>query len=221
MNTELIARLKLQLENDETSLSVEQTTKILFGYVYGILSSQSYETRYSSRLKRDWPRIPITTNIELFHTISSIGNELINLHLMDSKLLDNLLTTVIGTPTKMQVEKVSYSDDVVWVDKSQTIGFKGITKKVWEFQIGGRQVCRTWLKEREEKGGKNPREGCVLSKGDISYYQRIIVAVHETIRIVNRIDRVIEENGGWPLEGSDEFEVPDERDQDQTRLFDF
>jgi hypothetical protein len=38
---------------------------------------------------------------------------------------------------------------------------------------------------------------------------------------MNKIDQVIEENGGWPLEGSDEFEVPGERDENQTGLFDF
>ena len=43
-----------------------------------------------------------------------------------------------------------------------------------------------------------PRPGRVLTQEDIDHYQRIVVALNETIRIMKEIDEVIEEHGGWP-----------------------
>lgn len=33
---------------------------------------------------------------------------------------------------------------------------------------------------------------------DIDHYQKIVVAVKETIRLMSEIDEMIEEHGGWP-----------------------
>jgi hypothetical protein len=60
---------------------------------------------------------------------------------------------------------------------------------VWNFHIGGYQVCEKWLKDR--KGRK-------LTKVDIEHYQKIVVALSETIRLMTEIDKVIDEHGGWP-----------------------
>ena len=61
-----------------------------------------------------------------------------------------------------------------------------------------RQICRKWLKDRQAKGGKNPRPGRVLTDKDIDHYQKIVVVLSETIRIMAEIDEVIETHGGWP-----------------------
>ena len=69
---------------------------------------------------------------------------------------------------------------------------------MWNFHIGGYQVCEKWLKDRQAKGGKNPRPGRVLTDEDIDHYQRIVFALNETIRIMQEIDEVIGKHGGWP-----------------------
>ena len=60
---------------------------------------------------------------------------------------------------------------------------------VWSFHVGGYQVCEKWLKDRRDQP---------LSRGDIAHYQKIIVALTETIRLMKEIDKVIEAHGGWP-----------------------
>ena len=57
----------------------------------------------------------------------------------------------------------------VWIDKAQTIGFRNVPEK-WNFHIGGYQVCAKWLKDRQAKGGKNPRPG-QLTADDIAHYR--------------------------------------------------
>ena len=83
--------------------------------------------------------------------------------------------------------------------KPGTIGFKGVPEEVWDFHIGGYQVCHKWLKDRK---------GRTLSDEDIGHYQKIVVALNETIRIMAEIDEVIEAHGGWP----DAFETGSEAD---------
>ena len=79
----------------------------------------------------------------------------------------------------------------VWINATQYV--EGVPPEVWEFHIGGYQVCEKWLKDR--KGRK-------LSYDDQETYQRIVAALAETMRLMDDIDETIEEHGGWPLAGS-------------------
>jgi hypothetical protein len=78
----------------------------------------------------------------------------------------------------------------VWLDKAQTTGFKGVREDVWNFHIGGYQVCAKWLKDRK---------GRSLTADDLAHYQKIVVALSETIRLMAEIDAVIAKHGGWPI----------------------
>ena len=69
--------------------------------------------------------------------------------------------------------------------------FDGVPPEVWEFHVGGYQVCEKWLKDRR---------GRALSYDDQVHYQRIVAALAETIRLMAAIDETIEDHGGWPLE---------------------
>jgi len=64
-----------------------------------------------------------------------------------------------------------------------------VPEDVWNFHIGGYQVCEKWLKDRKDRR---------LSKQDIAHYQRIVVAIAETIRLMKEIDEAIDAHGGWP-----------------------
>ena len=73
-----------------------------------------------------------------------------------------------------------------------------MSEDVWDFKIGGYQVCEKWLKDRQAKGGRSPRAGCVLTNDDIEHYQKIIAALSGTLCIMAEIDEVIQAHGGWP-----------------------
>ena len=55
--------------------------------------------------------------------------------------------------------------------------------------------CSSSLKDRKDR---KDRKGRTLSNDDIAHYQKIVVALSETIRLMAEIDRVIDEHGGWP-----------------------
>ena len=173
------------------------TAEEIFSYIYAVLHSPGYRSRYAEFLKIDFPRVPLTGNPELFRGLAQFGGELVDLHLFEATKLDGRFTPVKGSG-EFEVEKVSYSDETVWIDKAKTRGFRGVPEQVWNFHIGGYQVCEKWLKDRQAKGGKNPRPGRVLTDEDIAHYQKIVVALNETIRIMAEIDEVIDAHGGWP-----------------------
>jgi len=170
----------------------------IFYYIYAQMFSRNYRKRYGQFLMQDFPRIFLTMNKTLFFDMAVIGKDLINLHLMKCLKLNKLITNFSYSNEKIIVEKITYLDETVWIDKKKTVGFSKIPEDVWDFFIGGYQVCHKWLKDRQAKGGKNPVPAHPLSKQDIIHYQKIIVAISETIRLQAEIDKVIDQHGGWP-----------------------
>ena len=164
------------------------TPEDIFHYAYAVFHSPGYRSRYAEFLKIDFPRLPLTGILELFRALARLGRELTALHLLESPKLAQPITEFIGGRNP-EVEKISWSRDTVWVDKAQDTGFRGVPEPVWNFHIGGYQVCEKWLKDRK---------GRTLSADDIAHYQKVVVALSETIRLMAEIDRVIDANGGWP-----------------------
>jgi len=64
-----------------------------------------------------------------------------------------------------------------------------VPEAVWNFHIGGYQVCEKWLKDRK---------GRTLTDEDLAHYQKIVVALGESVRLMDEIDKVIDLHGGWP-----------------------
>ena len=169
--------------------------------IYAVFHSPGYREHYEAQLKLDFPRVPLPGGVDLFRKLAEAGHDLLALHLLESPKLGKPITTYTG-PRNPEVGRVGWSDGTVWLDagktnareghratKPSTIGFQGVPEEVWDFQIGGYQVCHKWLKDRK---------GRTLSDEDIAHYQKIVVALSETIQIMAEIDEVIGKHGGWP-----------------------
>ncbi len=146
------------------------TPEDIFHYTYAVFHSPGYRSRYGEFLKIDFPRLPLTGDLVLFRALARLGGELVALHLLESLTLDQHVTTFVGS-MKSKVDKVTYADNTVWLDKAKTLGFQGVPEDVWNFHIGGYQVCQKWLKDRK---------GRMLSKEDVEHYHRVVVALSET-----------------------------------------
>ena len=171
----------------------------VLAYVYAIFHSPEYRRRFEPMLKLDFPRVPPPVQAEPFLSLIPLGHDLLALHLLESPLLDEPIAAYTCS-SMPEVEKAAYDAETqtIWLDKAKTRGFTGVPEEVWNFHIGGYQVCHKWLKDRQAKGGKNPRPGRVLTDEDITHYCKIVTAIHHTIRIMGEIDEVIEQHGGWP-----------------------
>lgn len=155
----------------------------IFYYIYGVLHSPTYRERYAEFLKIDFPRIPLTSDDQLFNNLAKKGEDLVNLHLMKSPKLDNLITTYQGDPETLITQiKYNAKEEKLTINKNCYI--QGISEEVWLFKIGGYQVLDKWLKDRKS-------EQKLLSQQDLIYYQKIIVILKETITIMTEIDEII------------------------------
>jgi predicted helicase len=167
----------------------------VFHYMYAVFHAPAYRTRYAEFLKIDFPRLPLTSNVDLFRELCALGERLTALHVMEQ--FGAALPTYPIEGNNM-VEKIEYrvpegeplesGPGCVYINKTQY--FDGMPPQVWEFHVGGYQVCHKWLKDRK---------GRVLSYEDIRHYQRVVAALGETIALMERIDEAIEEHGGWPI----------------------
>jgi hypothetical protein len=162
------------------------TPEDLLHYVYAILYSPGYRKRYAEYLRSEFPRIPISSE-PLFRALVPLGARLVGLHLLEEQV-DTSVAGRVGA-LEREVEKVSWSNDTVWIDKRATCGFAGVSEDVWLFEVGGYQICEKWLKSRK---------GLTLSKGDVAHYERVVCSLRETIQVMSLIDRAIELHGGWP-----------------------
>ena len=181
----LAEKLKLP-QTKPHGLPKDITPADIFNYAYAVFHSPTYRTRYAEFLKIDFPRLPLTSNAKLFRALAAKGAELVTLHLMESPKLENLITEF---PVKGDnaVEKVQYTDNDqrVWINVKQFFG--DVPKSVWESHVGGYQVCERWLKDRKDRK---------LTYDDIQHYQKIIVALNGTNRIMGEIDKSIP---SWPM----------------------
>ena len=158
----------------------------IFDYAYAVFYSPSFRARYADVLRVDFPRLPLTSDKDLFKTLVAKGTELVALHLMESPVLNNFITKypVAGSN---EVEKVTYHENNGRVDINKTQHFEGVPPEVWEFHVGGYQVCQKWLKDRK---------GRTLTYDELTHYQRVIVALKETMRLMAEIDTLVP---GWPV----------------------
>lgn len=165
------------------------TPEELFSYMYAIFYSPNYRNRYADSLKIDFPRLPITSNLDLFQALCKIGYQMVALHLFEDPILDKPITQFTRNGQNIiQSGFPKFENNKILINPTQ--GFEMVSQDFWEFHLGGYQVCHKWLKDRRDRQ---------LSEEDITHYQKIIVAIKETIRIMGEIDQVIEEHGGWPI----------------------
>ena len=118
----------------------------IFYYIYAVLYSNIYRTKYAEFLKIDFPRVPFTSDYKLFKKMGGYGEKLVELHLLKSSELDAPVAK-FQVKGNDKVEKPRYEKGKLFINSSQY--FEGISPEVYEYQIGGYQVCDKWLKDRK------------------------------------------------------------------------
>ncbi len=192
----------------------------ILDYIYAVLHSPTYREKYKEFLKIDFPRVPYPKDAATFWELVALGGELRQIHLLESPVVsrfitsfniggDNMVEKIVFIPGSPPYEggvADASSDGVVLSDegienhppaaavallrKEGSLGrvyfndtqyFSGVPEIAWNFYIGGYQPAQKWLKDR--KGRK-------LSYDDINHYQKIIVALTETDRLMKEIDKI-------------------------------
>ena len=149
-----------------------------------------------------------------FWKLVKLGSELRQIHLLESEVVEKRITqfdidgtNVVSKPRfvkidssiaplpkfetlakvkeqtlpKVERETLSNVTELGKVYINETQFFANVPEVAWNFYIGGYQPAQKWLKDRKERE---------LTTEDIFHYQKIIVALTETDRIMKEIDLI-------------------------------
>ena len=182
-------KLGLKFTNEK-----EQTAKTfapidVLDYIYAVLHSPNYRETYKEFLKIDFPRVPFPKDEKTFWELVTLGGEIREIHLLESPIVEDAITQYLGdganiitrklTKTDIGYEAVTDTHGKVWINDINY--FDNVPLVAWEFYIGGYQPAQKWLKDRK---------GRELDYEDIFHYNKIIVALTQTDKIMKAIDLI-------------------------------
>ncbi|MEG0930835.1 type ISP restriction/modification enzyme [Algoriella sp.] len=152
----------------------------ILDYIYAVLHSPKYRETYKEFLKIDFPRVPYPTDQKQFWELVALGKQIREIHLLESPKVDDFISSYPIDGSNI-VGKPKYADGKVYINDTQY--FDNVPEVAWNFYIGGYQPAQKWLKDRKE---------IELGFEDIMHYNKIIVALTETDRLMKEIDNTFE-----------------------------
>jgi len=184
LNTEIVKQLAKKLgltfTNEKVTTNDTFAPIDILDYIYAVLHSPTYREKYKEFLKIDFPRVPYPKDTKTFWSMVGLGGELRQIHLLESPKVENRITQYpIDDENKGFVRNVKYQDGKVYINETQY--FDNVPQVAWDFYIGGYQPAQKWLKDRKERP---------LDFEDIQHFQKIIVALVETHRIMTEINKI-------------------------------
>ncbi len=157
----------------------------ILDYIYAVLHSPTYREKYKEFLKIDFPRVPYPKDKDTFWQLVKLGEEIRQIHLLESPTVEQYITQYPidgdNVVIKPRFDSAQRSDANGRVYINDTQYFDNVPETAWNFYIGGYQPAQKWLKDRKDRK---------LEFEDILHYQKIIVALCETDRLMKEIDMI-------------------------------
>lgn len=187
---------------DSSPLQEEQLYEFapidILDYIYAVLHSPTYREKYKEFLKIDFPRVPYPKDKKTFWKLVELGAELRQIHLLESDVVENYITQypIDGDNVVVKPRFAIANEMKQYLEENETASYLAVTGNVyindsqyfanvpevaWNFYIGGYQPAQKWLKDRKDR---------TLDVDDILHYQKIIVALFETDRLMKEIDKI-------------------------------
>jgi predicted helicase len=193
LNTEIVnqitKKIGLTFTNEKETKDNTFSPIDILDYIYAVLHSPNYREKYKEFLKIDFPRVPYPKDAATFWQLVKLGGEIRQIHLLESDKVEDYITSypingdnkITRKITKNDIgyEAIDDTKGKVWLNDEQY--FDNVPLVAWEFYIGGYQPAQKWLKDRKDS---------TLDIDDILHYQKIIVALSETDRIMKEINKI-------------------------------
>jgi predicted helicase len=186
------------LEDFQQNYSTKQITKEdIFYYIYGILHSPEYKTRFAADLKKMLPRIPYA---EDFWAFSKAGRELAHWHLnyeaIEPYPLVEYQSELYIDDDDYRVEKMVFGNrnkDKTTIIYNSKIKLSGIPLEAYDYIVNGKSALE-WIIERyqytkdKDSGITNdPNDWSEEPRYILDLVKRIVRVSVETVKIVNSL----------------------------------
>lgn len=175
---QIVEKLGLTFTNEKETVENTFSPIDILDYIYAVLHSPTYREKYKEFLKIDFPRVPYPKDKETFWELVELGQQIRQIHLLESAVVEKYITQYPLDGDNV-VSKLKYENGKVYINEIQY--FDNVPQVAWEFYIGGYQPAQKWLKDRKDRK---------LEFEDILHYQKIIVALSETDRLMKEIDKI-------------------------------
>ena len=202
LNAEIVKQiadtLGLTFTNEKETINDTFAPIDILDYIYAVLHSPTYREKYKEFLKIDFPRVPYPKDKNIFWQLVNLGGTIRQIHLLESPIVekyitqypedgDNIVRKIRFLPYAYETTipdengELNYPDYLGAVYINDTQFFADVPVSAWEFYIGGYQPAQKWLKDRKDRK---------LEFEDILHYQKIIVALTETNRLMKEINKI-------------------------------
>ncbi|NUG09731.1 damage-inducible protein, partial [Acinetobacter bereziniae] len=181
----------------------------IFYYVYGLLHSEDYRTRYADNLSKELPRIPCVKKAEDFWAFSKAGRDLAYLHLnyetvepykakldLGGKSLKQLEDKDFYV-TKMKFPKKDQKDTVVY---NNAITIREIPLEAYDYEVNGKSALELVMERQSVSTHKDSgivndaNDWAIETMGNAKYpfelFLRVITVSLETIKIVRALPKL-------------------------------
>jgi predicted helicase len=172
-------KINLRFTDEKTEESGTFAPIDILDYIYAVLHSPAYRTKYREFLKIDFPRVPYPVDADQYKSLAEFGAALRQIPLLENVIPSENFARYPIEGSNI-VDSIAYKDERVWINKQQY--FETVPPEAWNFYIGGYQPAQKWLKDRK---------GRTLNFDDIQHYQKIVNALYLTYDIQRQIDEKI------------------------------
>jgi predicted helicase len=183
------------------------TKEDIFYYVYGILHSPEYRTRFAADLKKMLPRIPLTKETKDFKAFSQAGRDLAHWHLNYETvepfqgIVEHTTHFNFDPEELFRVEKMKFNRGNKVIDKTTIIYNSKVTLskiplEAYDYVVNGKPAIE-WIMDRyqvttdKDSGIKNDPNDWSKEHNDPRYIidlvKRIVTVSLETMKIVKKL----------------------------------
>ena len=175
----------------------------LFYYIYGLLHSEDYKTRYADNLTKELPRIPAVKQAADFWAFSKAGRELAELHVNYETQAPYPVTLDCGSKQLAELQdkdfyvtkmKFASKGDKSTVVYNHAITIKGIPLAAYDYVVNGKPALE-WVMERQgvsthkDSGIVNDANDWAIetmknARYPLELFQRVITVSLRTMEIV-------------------------------------
>ena len=152
------------LEALTTHLDMEVTAEDLLAYVYVLGGTPAFADHFATELAEGAGpiHIPLTTNPDLFQQAVDLGRNLLWLHTWGERFAPPGKSDLPEPPTQEITPVVGMPEKFAYDPKTQTLTvgtgtFTPVAPEVWDFEVSGLKVLRSWLgyRMKARKGKKS------------------------------------------------------------------
>jgi predicted helicase len=184
---QIAQKLGLEFTDEKTEKKGTFAPIDILDYIYAVLHSPNYREKYKEFLKIDFPRVPYPSDSTTFWRLVDLGSQIRQIHLLESDVVEKFITSYPVEGKNEVEQRPNFALDKktqlgkVYINETQY--FDAVPATAWEFYIGGYQPAQKWLKDRR---------GRQLTFEEINHYQKIIVALSETDKLMRKIDKILD-----------------------------